>query len=361
MKVMKRIMAAMLCLVICLSMAGCYSQDKTWSVQDGDKQVAVGIYRYYALIAFDEAAALVPEDEEVLKATIEGIPAEEWIQNRAFDYVRCYLWVDDKIEELNLGLTEEEKESAASTTAYLEENTNATFEDNGISASSFTKAYGEYNTKFKKLFDYYYGEGGEREIPKEDLKEVYCADQYYYEYIYADTLKTDDTGAQTAITETEKQEIADTLEFYRKQVQTGASDMYSAGSALAISLTLGDVPYASGVTDFMYNDYSAEFVNNLTEMDDYEARVVDTGSQLMLLYKRSIEEAFESAYESSADRLNVMLELKSDEFTDYILEQAKADKADIVINDAAVKDFKLSKIVTDDMKMGLLDEDADEE
>ena len=325
------------------------------------KQVAVGIYRYYALIAFDEAAALVPEDEEVLKATIEGVPAEEWIRNKALDYVRCYLWVDDKIDELNLGLTEEEKESAASTTAYLEENTGATFEDNGISTSSFTKAYGEYNTKFKKIFDYYYGEGGELEIPKEDLKEAYCADQYYYEYIYADTLTTNDAGVQVAITEDEKQDIADTLEFYRKQVQTGASDMYSAGSALAIALTLGDVPYEAEVTDFMYSDYATELVSSIQEMEDYEAKVIDTGTQLMLVYKRSIEEAFENAYNSSTDRLNVMLEVKSDEFTDYILEQAKADKADIVINDKAIKDFKLSKMVTDDMKMGLLDEDADEE
>ena len=52
----------------------------------------------------------------------------------------------------------------------------------GISKESFTKAYSEYNTKYKKVFDKYYGEGGEFEIPKEDLKATYTANNYSYGY-----------------------------------------------------------------------------------------------------------------------------------------------------------------------------------
>lgn len=361
MKVMKRIIAALLCIVICASMAGCYNQDKTWCVKDGDEQIPVGIYRYYLFLAFDEAAALVSDEEEVLKATVEGVPAEEWIQNRALDYVRCYLWIDEKNEELGFELTEEEIESAKNNTAYLEQNTNAAFDDLGISTSSFTKAYGEYNIKFKKIFDYYYGEGGEKEIDKEELRELYCSDKCFYEYIYANVTTTDANGNTTTMTDDEVAETKEVLELYRKQVEMGACDMNAAASALGIALGIGgEPPYAAGVTNFMYENFTSEFVNNLKEMENYEARVIESGDQLMLLYKHDINTAFEKTYEIATDRLDLMLELKADEFTDWVLEQAKAAKADITVNDAAIKDFKLSRIVTEDMKMGLYDAEADE-
>lgn len=362
MKVMKRIFAALLCIVMCISMAGCYNQDKSWCVQDGDIQVPVGIYRYYLFLAYDEAAALVSEDEEVLKATVEGVPAEEWITNRALDYVRCYLWVDEKNAELGFELSEAESENAKSGTAYLEQNTSAAFEDLGISTSSFTKAYGEYNIKFKKLFDYYYGEGGEKAIDKEELRELYCSDQYFYEYIYAYITETDDEGNEVTLPADEVEEIKEVLELYRKQVQMGACDMQSAASALGIALNMtGEPPYVVGVTDFMYENFTPEFINNLKEMENYEARVVESGDQLMLLYKHDINTAFEKSYGIETDRLDMMLELKSEEFSDWVIEQAIADKADIVINDAAIKDFDISRIVYDDIKYGLLDADADEE
>ena len=361
MKVMKRILAALLCIVMCISMAGCGGQDKSWCVKDGDEQIPVGIYRYYLFLAFDEAAALVSDKEEVLKATIEGTPAEDWIRNRALDYVRCYLWINDKNEELGFELTEEEIASAKNNTAYLEQNTNATFEDLGISTSSFTKAYGEYNIKFKKIFDYYYGEGGEKAIGKEELRELYCADKCVYEYIFANITETDATGKTTTMTADEIAEVKETLELYRKQVEMGACDMKAAASALGIALGIGgEPPYAAGVTNFMYENFTAEFVTNLKEMDNFEARVIESGDQLMLLYKHDINTAFEKTYEIPQDRLDLMLELKADEFTDWVLEQARAAKADIKVNEAAIKEFKLSRIVTDDIKMGLYDAEADE-
>ena len=86
----------------------------------------------------------------------------------------------------------------------------------------------------------------------------------------------------------------------------------------------------------------------------------DAGFELVLLEKYSIAEAFETAYADSSEKLSMMLDIKSDEFTDYIFDKALEKKSDITINSTAVDSIKLSTLVTDSTKMGTLSEESDE-
>ena len=87
-------------------------------------------------------------------------------------------------------------------------------------------------------------------------------------------------------------------------------------------------------------------------MDNNTLKLFEADGKLVLLQKNDINTAFDTAYASSSDRLSMMLDLKSDEFNSYILEQAAAEKSDIEINEAAIKSCKLKSLVTDSNKNG---------
>lgn len=353
MKALKKITALILVLAMSVSLSGCYNQDLTWAAKDGDDTVAIGVYLYYLYCAIDDAGDYVDSDTDVLDATIEGEDAETWIRAKAMNYLQSYIWVNKKVEEYNLDLTEDEKSSASQTTSYLINNYLTSFDDFGISEDSLNKAYTEYNIKFKKLFDYYYNEGGEFEISKDDLKESYCDGKYSFQYITASLTTTDDDGNTVDISDTEKDTLTTSFEGYKKKIETGYQTLEYSGQELQVELGLDSAPYTSvDATDFVEDIYPTEIMNAVKEMDDNTLQILEADGQLVLLQKNNIEDSFETAYSTASDRLSMMLDLKGDEFNQYILEQAAADETDIEINDAAIKHYKVKSLITDSNKSG---------
>ena len=51
----KRTAAAVLALVLCLSLAGCYNENNTWAARKGDDTMPIGGYIYYLYSAYSEA------------------------------------------------------------------------------------------------------------------------------------------------------------------------------------------------------------------------------------------------------------------------------------------------------------------
>lgn len=361
MSTLKKITALFLAFAMSLSLSGCYNKDLTWAAKDGDNTAAIGIYLYYLYVAYDNAADMVDSDTEVLKATIDGESAETWIRDKAMNYLQSYLWVCDKINEYNLDLTSDEKTSAQSTTSYLM-NYMSGFDSLGISEDSFNKAYSEYNIMFKKLFDYYYDEGGEFAIDKDELKESFVEGKYSFEYMYGSLTTTDDDGNTSDISDEDKQALYSDFETYKKKVESGYQTLDYCSQEYQVEIGADSAPYVSvDSTDFVGEAYPNELVEAVKEMDDNTLKLFEADGKLVLLQKNDINTAFNTAYSSASDRLSMMLDLKSDEFNSYILEQAAAEKSDIEINDAAIKSCKLKSLVRDSNKNGSSSEASAEE
>lgn len=353
MKLFRRIIAAVLCIALCLAMTGCYSEDKSWSAKNGEETAAIGIYIYYLSSAYSDAAALVPNDTEVLKATIEDKPAEEWIREKALDYMRSYFWVNDKIEELGLQLTDAELETVASDTATMYNYFGASLDEMGISKDSLQKAASEYKVKFNKLFDHYYGEGGEFEVSKDEIKEDFTKGKYSYGFMYS-TTSTKVEDETVALTDEEKKDLTDVFERYKKAVDEGEMTLQECAQNYAGAIQSQNIPYTSGIDDLTGRPYPKEIVDNIKSMKAGETKVFEAGDQIYLLQVNDINADFESIYKNELERLNMTLNLKSDDFKKYISENAAKDKADIVINEKAVNGIKLSKFASNNMKMGTL-------
>ena len=54
----------------------------------------------------------ISSDMEVLDGEVDGQPAQEWIENRALDYLYGSYYLETKLQELGQELTEDEEAQA---------------------------------------------------------------------------------------------------------------------------------------------------------------------------------------------------------------------------------------------------------
>ena len=156
----KGAVALLLAIALCFSLAGCYDENLTWAAKKGDTELPVGAYIYYLSVAYNEAAAQIGTDTEVLKGEVEGQPADEWIRERAKAYVTQYFWMNDEMARLGLEMTDADYAQALQNTTSYWTYFGSVFEDYGVAQNSFDIAYSQYNVMYLKVFEALYSEGG---------------------------------------------------------------------------------------------------------------------------------------------------------------------------------------------------------
>lgn len=180
MKIKKRFLKCMAGIaslaIIATSFASC-GEDSVYIGNYNDKDIASGIYIYNLLSAYYEAQNNMTEnDTDVFAITIEDKNASDWMIAKAKENTKLYLAVEEKFDEYGLSLTDDEVTAAENTIDSMWEYYGSVYEGYGISQSSFLKCY-ENSLKSNKLFEYIYGENGEREVPEDDIK-TYLKENY---------------------------------------------------------------------------------------------------------------------------------------------------------------------------------------
>lgn len=350
--IFKKICASFLALVLCLSFAGCYSEDKTWAAKKGDDTLPIGSYIYYLTSAYSEAASKISSDTEVLKGTVDDKSASEWIKDKAMEYLNAYYYINGKFSELGLELTEDEKTSvdnnASSAWSYYKE----TFEGMGIAQSSFKQAYSLYNAKYQKVLEKMYGEGGELEVPSDELKSYYTENYYSYEYFYAPLTKNGDDGNSQDLTDDEKAELKSKLEGYADKINLGETTVSEAASDYSYeSSGDGNASTYNAPSPAKGSNINSDIFSALSEMKDDEARFVETSASYYVIKKLSIEDKFAELKEDESQMLTLLLDLKGEEFSDYVLEQGKSIEG-VEINEKALNSINLSTLVQGGSKNG---------
>ena len=173
---LKKVTAAAAASAIALSMASC-GKDTTWGAEIDGTRLRAGILIYYQSSALSEAYGYMGEDDEnVLDITIEDLPAREWINNKAVESMRKFAAVENKFDELGLAFENKEDElvkiNAEQWWGYI----GSYYEEAGVSQQSYFDI-GINSEKQNAIFKYYYGEGGEKEIPEEEIKD-YLRENY---------------------------------------------------------------------------------------------------------------------------------------------------------------------------------------
>jgi hypothetical protein len=229
---MKRTIIKTAAILLALLLAGC-GGDTTWAYESGGVKMPTGVYVMLEISAVAAAgtrlgelsgnpAGAQPAYSEIIEQTIDGVPAAEYIAAETMKRVREYYTVKAQFEQRGLALTDAEIMAAENAVSTVLGSNRDFYERNGVAESSVREFY-MASARKTHLFNFFYDEGGEREVPLAEL-ETQLAENYFMADampIYKPFYGTTDDPAVL------EQELADTKAFAEK----GLEDL-KAGKAI---------------------------------------------------------------------------------------------------------------------------------
>ena len=183
MSFLKKSTAFIAAAAMALSMSSC-GKDTTWGAEIDGEQLRAGIMIYFQSSAVSEAMAFMPDTDttaaadgeatttaeslSVLDITIEDKPAREWINDKAVQSMREYAAVEKKFDELGLTFENKEEDRLNIVVDQMWDYFGEYYEVIGISKESYYDV-GLNSEKRTAIFNYYYGEGGEKAVPDDEV------------------------------------------------------------------------------------------------------------------------------------------------------------------------------------------------
>lgn len=196
-KMTKRAMAAVLCGALALTACSCGNTTGTVLTIDGT-EIPAGVYICFQMDAYGEAQTVLSEEQpdldmyaedfDIKAHTVEGVNAEEWIKNKTVELCRNYVAANKAFDEYGLSLETFQKDEIKNTvnSAWEDENIYAQYlygfdtigeyyESVGVGKSSYEKVQTLFY-KQQAVFNHLYGEGGELEVPAEEINAKILSD-----------------------------------------------------------------------------------------------------------------------------------------------------------------------------------------
>lgn len=267
MSFLKKSTAFIAAAAMALSMSSC-GKDTTWGAEIDGEQIRAGIMIYFQSSAISEAMAFMPstgaavaadgeaattaESVSVLDITIEDKPARQWINDKAVQSMREYAAVEKKFAELGLTFENKEEDRLNIVVDQMWEYFGEYYEELGVSKQSYYDV-GLNSEKKSAIFNYYYGEGGEKAV-SEDAIAAYLTDSNVRRKYFTMPLKD---GEGNLLKSEGKAEL--------KAMAEGYIDRLNASSA-----TFEEI-------EKEYNDYYVALVKAATETTEGEN--TDTAEQ----------------------------------------------------------------------------------
>ena len=189
--------AAALALAVCtaLTLPSCGENTAKAMKIDGE-DIRAGIYLFYATNAYSDAISVMMENGDTFEgadtskalkkkldvADIDGIHAEEWIQNKAVEYCQEMVAVDRDFDALGLKLSGEELAAIDNQTAAYMTNYGSFFSSTGIGEESIRQIV-TAQSKREALWKAYYGEDGKENVDSKTLFDHYANGHIRCKYI----------------------------------------------------------------------------------------------------------------------------------------------------------------------------------
>ena len=380
MKAFKSIAAVILSAAMILSLCACHKKGET-VVTVGDTKIDSGLYLALQYTAYSQFISDVREDPDAsipsdasysyfndLTHPEDGLSMIDWVTDRTNQMVKEYGAVKYLCSQNNISLSASEEETVDQyANAYWEsQGMKLFYEDFGVSYNTYRETIA-HNFLTSKLFYFYYGTADDK-LPGSGSKAV--SDQEVSEAIngYAvlvDHLDNklsatyDEDGNATAVTDEEREAAKAKLQGYADRINRGTSfdtikAEYAAETGATDTDTASTVPssdtatsiYTATATAYTKNDSDATNYNlfdGFKSTDGFEygkAMVVEGDTddfKLVIIYDLSKDPYYCETYHDA-----IVRELKSDEFEDFLAQQA--DSIGVSENSSLVKFYRPEKI-----------------
>ncbi|MFR1808712.1 MAG: hypothetical protein ACLSWV_07165 [Pygmaiobacter massiliensis] len=338
---MKKVLALCLSALLCVSLfAGCGKKSFDSVLTVDGTPITPGIYRLYQSIAYTEASRSVPDaSKDMFSQKIEDKSVSDWIYDRTVSLLQSFVYFQREFDRLKLSFTEEEQKQMNETIESEWKEVSGVYEKNGVTKEDFT-VYDESSFKVQKVFL-----DSCSDLSEEQVKDFF--NKNFALITYTQLPLMDSTG--NALSEEAAKKVAAIAEKALAETKDGASFMEAALPAIT------DAYKEAGfdITSYKPENFVMRTYLNLDNEDGKNAlgetvSKVDVNNigmhkadgQYYVLFQRL--ENYSSQDEFEALKLNVLLEMRSDEYN------AKAEpiyKAyEIVADSAAVKYYDPKKL-----------------
>lgn len=379
MSIFKKASALLLGSAIALSLAACSSNiagpDISYGAEIDGMKVPAGVFiskqfdAYYDAVYYtdpnEETAETSAEttSEEAAETTsiwdkvIEGKAIEEWVNDEATKSMQQYVAVEKKFDELGLSFTDEEMEAAKAYIDSVWEYYGESYEEIGVGKNSQLLIY--LNTiKKSNIFNYYYGEGGEKAATEEEIRNYLEENKARINYIEmtlkvgeGNLLKSDAKADEMTRAEEYVERIKGGEDFnvvlkeyndFRKQLEASANTEEAASSEEenelpdnTMVITKKGVYPSSSVNEKVFDG---------TMKNGDIAIVEDSGGEKLFVVQKLDLFSDENYYNDNAAEVRVAL--KNDEFEADIESWTAAQN--VVRNEAAYKRYSIKMFMEEE-------------
>ncbi len=354
---MRKLAAPFALLFAVVAFSGCYNEENLWAARKGTLTLPIGGYIYYLNSAAGDARTKIPTGQEVLKSKIDGKSAETWIRDAGLESIKSFFYINEKFEEMGLSLEEDDITSMESYVDNMWASFGSSMEKAGVSKESFQLIYADFSLKQSAIFDALYGPNGEKAVSDKELTDYYEDTYYAYEYFTVSVPTIEDTteessaaSAEKKVDEAAKSKIKEKLQQYSEKIKKGDLTVTEAADAYAKENNLesnGYNTYAGKKTD-AYSEISKAVL----ALDENDAQVIESGTTALVLARKTpIAEKSQEMLKDKDSRINILSDMKWEEFTTWVKEQS-ANIEGIVFNDSAINAQKISSFFNADNKNG---------
>ena len=366
MKPFQKVIAAILAVIIVVSMASCVpvSLTKQWSYKYGDTQYDIGVYIYSLYNAYLSAQNYAKdvkgykEDESFLDLKIKDddgkkAVARDWILEKAKEASRQLVALDKLVaangatwDEATMTAAEKSAQDAWDMGPYAMYGQNyynplsKQLEPYGVSFDSFVKSYvsqasnSPYSVKTAALFDTYYAKGGSKEVSDKDLGDFFVKNYVDYSYIpvklYDSTTGEDGNSTNKAFSEKKTKKINAVLKGFVAEINKGSADFDDIAAKCEKKYGVTSDEEVKNKVDEKdsLKEQDEEMYKAVTSLKNGQAKLItkDAGGDAPTAYiivKNDINKD-KKDYVSGDNRTSVLQNMKGDDFKDLMSKEAKA-------------------------------------
>ena len=370
-KNIKKIIAGTMAGAVMLSAAACtpISSKAEWSYKDGENEKAIGVYIFALYNAYNRAKTYAEEadgykeGESFLDLTItddkgEKAVASEWIKNEADISVRETLFLDKALDDRKATIdetiyntqAEEDWELGYMHSYYAQMGYGTTpqkdiLEQYGISKESYSELQYIAAAKQQELFNLMYEKGGSEEVSDKDLKKYFDSSYTYYSYytipLYEQSTDEDGNQASTAYSSKKQTKFKNLANEYVKAINSGKTIESQCQSYLkeTKSTAKAEDTITTNCEILDKDNLGAatlgeEVAKKFLDVKVGSAAAITIGEKdtktIYVIQKLNTKDA-EKEYLTKDDstRSSVLQRMKRDDFSDYLVKQAKAIKCEV--------------------------------
>ncbi len=349
MNIKKLVAAALAVCMAALTLAGCaQSAPQIAAVYNGG-EIPAGVYITHQINAVNDAYTMLNNPymtpKEMLAAEIDGVNAEQWIQNRTAELVKSYVAVESEAARMGISLDPD-------TVSMLDSQIDATWSADsknmtslGISADS-AKKVARNNQLANIVFAKTYGIGGEKAVPAEEL-ENFFVENYARSVMVILSLKDMNTGL--ALDEEKAAEVKKVYEGYKAKANSGTSvfDIYveENNRQRALNEVTEPAELVESECEVLVPKSDSSYPEKLREQlfaaTEYKKPLFYEDESYLVIFDRREAMADKEGFDRISDSL--LMVYKADEFKQGL--GAIADAAGYKLNSDVVKKFSVSKIL----------------